>query len=91
MKNVETFMNVDRAERQRHKNNQNSPLIGGGSNGHNIYAMVQRRKTVEGHDTGLRFTMDQQQQQVARGVGSHPNRRNSIREDIKRKLTLHTP
>jgi hypothetical protein len=49
--------------------------------------MVQRRKTVDGvRDTGLRFTMDQ-----GGGTGTNPHRRNSIRDDIKRKLTLHTP
>jgi hypothetical protein len=43
IKNVETFMNVDRAERNRHRNQ--SPLLN--NNGHNIIGRFQRRKTID--------------------------------------------
>jgi hypothetical protein len=43
IKNIDTFMNVDRAERNRMRNQ--SPLLNSG--GHAIIGRFQRRKTVD--------------------------------------------
>jgi hypothetical protein len=76
IKNVETFMNVDRAERNRYRNQ--SPLLN--NNGHNIIGRFQRRKTIDHQDNGLRFTMNER----------NPQRSGTLK-DIKRKLTMQTP
>ena len=76
IKNVETFMNVDRAERNRFRDQ--SPLFN--NVGHNIIGRFQRRKTLENKDNGLRFTMNEKT----------PQRSGTIK-NIQRKLTMQTP
>ncbi len=66
-------MNVDRAERNRMKN-QFSMI----NSGHNIIGRFQRRKTVQENSSDLRFTMNEK---------NNPHRSGTL-HNIKRKFTV---